>query len=106
MYIYFASPLPLPTILLVVPQIDRRNAEEDLTSKLTEHLEKIESLTQEVGLLQGKLTRCEDEKATTMLDTKKIKQRADDCETEKQQVEKEKVCVQLACMGSLVHVRV
>ena len=42
-------------------RVERRGAEEELNSKLTDHLTKVETLTKTVSSLQTKLTQSEDD---------------------------------------------
>ena len=72
-------------------QVDRKELEEDMNSQLSDHLAKIESLTQEISLLQTRLTTCEDEKGAVMKASDDAKHAAEACELKFQDLEGEKV---------------
>ena len=73
------------------PQVDRKDLETDLNAQLSEHLGKIESLTQEFALLQSRLTTCEDEKGAMAKVSEDAKHAAESCEVKLQDLIEEKV---------------
>ena len=72
-------------------QVERRESDDGLNSKLNDFLHKIETMTRQLGEAQTKLTRVEDEKAQMAVRLQKADQEKDDCLVAKQGSDQERV---------------
>ena len=72
-------------------QVERRESDDGLNSKLNDFLHKIETMTRQLGEAQTKLTRVEDEKAQMAVRLQKAEQEKDDCLVVKQGSDQEHV---------------
>ena len=85
-----------------LPQIERKEKEDQLNGVLTDYQAKIEEMTRQLSDYAAKTTKCEDQKATIQVNLEKLESEKADCLNSHDNVNREKVCNGSKLMGSSV----